>query len=557
MSDTAATVIPGSRSDAEPARHAAAPVWFEGTDIDTDALAELVTTADLRPARPICSPLDGAVLGTVPVCTPQDVAAAVAAARRAQTLWANTPLRERCGVASAFRDLLLDRQDDVLALIHAENGKSRLNAFEELMDAALCAGYYATNATRLLADHRRGGAIPGLTRTIQTHQPKGVVGVISPWNYPLTLAVSDAVAALVAGNAVVLKPDSSTPFTALAALHLLLEAGLPRGVLQIVTGPGSQLGTPLIDGVDYMMFTGSTDTGRTIAEQCARRLIGCSAELGGKNAMLVLADADLGRAVEGAVQACFSTTGQLCVSIERIYVHKSRYDQFCGRFAERTRALRLGTGAGWDVDLGPLISQAQIDKISAQVDDAVSKGARVLAGARRRPDLGPLFYEPTVLTDVTDEMELAHHETFGPVVAIYPVADDVEAVVRANDTEYGLNASVWSINPPHAMAVARQLRVGTVNINEGYAAAWASHDAPMGGMGTSGLGRRHGAEGILKYTEAQTIAEQRALLLGPPPGVPREVYAQVMTMGGRLLHRLPLGVPAVLLAPLFRRRTQA
>ena len=519
--------------------------------LDLPRLAGLVTTAEPRRPRQVRSPLDGSLVGTVPVGTSEDVAQAARTARAAQAGWAARPVVERCQIASRFRDLVLGEQDGLLALIHAETGKSRINAFEELMDTALTAGYYSTNAGRHLRARRRHGAIPGLTGAVESYQPKGVVGIIAPWNYPLTLAVSDAVSALLAGNAVVLKPDSATPFTALAALELLRRAGLPKEVMQLVTGPGAVLGPPLIDAVDYLMFTGSSATGAEVAAQCARRLIGCSAELGGKNPMLVLADADIDRAVEGGVQACYSTTGQLCVSIERVYVHQSRYEEFCQRFAARTAQLRLGTGAGWEVDLGPLISQDQFDKVSAHVADAVAKGATVLAGGRARPDLGPWFFEPTVLTGVTEEMRLAREETFGPVVGVYPVADDAQAIAAANDTEYGLNASVWSADAAHAMAVARRLRAGTVNINEGYASAWASHDAPMGGMGHSGVGRRHGAEGIRKYTEPQTIASQRLLLLGPPPGVPRSAYASAMTLGGRVLHRLPLGEPARWFRPLF------
>jgi len=498
-------------------------------------LAGLVSCVGPREKNEVRSPLDGSVIGDVPIATSEDVEAAVRRARTAQKSWARAPLARRCAVASRFRSLVLDEAEGLLDLIHTENGKSRINAFEELMDTALTAAYYSKTAPRHLAPHRRRGAIPFLTGTYETHQPKGVVGIISPWNYPLTLAVSDAIPALLAGNAVVLKPDSATPFTALAALSLLIRAGLPKDVMQIVTGPGVRLGTPLIDAVDYMMFTGSGATGRTVAARCGERLIGSSMELGGKNPMLVLADADLGRTVEGAVQACFSTTGQLCVSIERIYVHQRLYDEFCQRFAGRVKKIRLGTGNNWEVDLGPLISQAQLDKVVRHVEDAVSRGATVLAGGTRRPDLGPLFFEPTVLTGVTGDMICCREETFGPVVSVYPVRSDAEGIERANDTEYGLNASIWSRNLSHARIVARQLRAGTVNINEGYAAAWASHDSPMGGMGMSGLGRRHGRDGIVKFTEPQTIAVQHLFPVGPPPGVSRRTYSRFMTLGGRLL----------------------
>ncbi|WP_205730194.1 succinic semialdehyde dehydrogenase [Blastococcus sp. TF02-8] len=437
-----------------------------------------------------------------------------------------------------YHDLVLERQEQILDVAQVETGKARVSAFEELADVAMTARYYAHTAARHLRPTRRQGALPVLTRTTEHHHPKGLVGVISPWNYPLTLAVSDAIPALLAGNGIVLKPDAQTPFTALIAVELLFEAGLPRDLFQVVTGRGRDLGAPLIEGVEYLMFTGSTATGRTVAEQCARRLIGFSAELGGKNPMLVLADADLDKAVEGAVRACFSNSGQLCISVERMYVEDAVYDRFVPAFVERVKKMGLAAGLGWDAEMGSLVSQDQLDVVSRHVEDAVAKGARVLAGGRPRPDLGPLFYEPTVLEGVTDGMELARDETFGPVVAISRVRDAEEAVQRANDTEYGLNASVWS-TPRRGAEIATRIRSGTVNVNEAYAAAWASHDAPMGGMKDSGVGRRHGAEGILKYTESQTVAVQRGLPVGPMPGLPLDRYAKVMTAGLKALKRAP------------------
>jgi succinate-semialdehyde dehydrogenase/glutarate-semialdehyde dehydrogenase len=504
-------------------------------------LASLICLEGVREWREIRSPLDGtSVIGAVPVCTADDIVAACKRARAAQPSWARTSLQERCAIASKFRDLVIDNADALLDLVHWENGKSRINAYEELLDTALTAGYYSVASACHLASKRRAGAIPVLTSTHESYRPKGVIGIISPWNYPLTLAVSDAIPALIAGNTCVLKPDSDTPFTALAAVQLLYEAGVPQDAFPVVTGPGATLGTPLIDNVDYLMFTGSTATGRKVAAQASERLIGCSMELGGKNPMLVLSDADMDHTIEGAVQACYSTTGQLCVSIERIYVAESRYDEFCERFAARTAALKLGAGFGWaDADYGPLISEAHLAKVSAHVDDALAKGAKLLAGGHARPDLGPTFFEPTLLTGVTEEMTLCRSETFGPVVSVYSVASDAEAIARANDTEYGLNACIWSSNVAHARRVAAELTAGTININEGYAAAWASHDAPMGGTGISGLGRRHGRDGIVKYCEPQTVAVQRLLLIAPPKWASRENYAKVMSLAGRLLHRIP------------------
>lgn len=498
-------------------------------------LSQLVAGAPGRPTQASFSPFDGGAIGEVPVCTPGDVEAAVASTRAAQRKWAAVPVSERRAVVGRFRRLLLEREADILDLVQQESGKSRLNAFEELADAALTAAYYERNAERYLRPARRTGAAPGLTRAVEYRLPKGVVGVISPWNYPLTLAISDAVPALLAGNGVVLKPDSQTPFTALLALELLHEAGLPQDLFRVVTGPGPVLGSAMIGAVDFLMFTGSSETGKIVAKQCAGRLIGFSAELGGKNAMLVLADADLQKAARGAVQGCFSNSGQLCISMERIYVHRAVFEEFLAAFTRQVEGMRLGAGNGWDIDMGSLTGQKQLDRVSAHVQDAVAKGARIVTGGRIRPDLGPFFHEPTILTDVTESMLVAREETFGPVVSIYQVENDDEAIALANDSRYGLNASVWSAR--RGEAVGRRVMAGTVNINDGYSAAWASHDAAMGGMKDSGAGRRHGREGILKYTEAQTVAVQRLFPIGPPPGVSNERYTRLVKGALRLMGR--------------------
>jgi succinate-semialdehyde dehydrogenase/glutarate-semialdehyde dehydrogenase len=504
------------------------------------ALAARVTTAGPRSEIDVRAPADGRLLGRVPHCAPADVELAVRRARTAQESWAHQTVAERTAPFLRFHDLLLERQDEVLDLIQIESGKVRQHAFEEVADAAIVARYYAENAERHLKPRRRQGALPGLTATTEHFLPCGVVGLIAPWNYPLSLAVTDAIPALLAGNAVVLKPDQKTPFTALWAVALLAEAGLPADLLQVVTGAGAELGTPLLDGVDFLTFTGSTETGRTVARQAGERLVGCALELGGKNAMLVLADADLDAAVAGAVRGCFASAGQLCISIERIYVHDDVYALFLERFVRATRGLRLGFALEDDhADLGCLISETQRERVDGHVRDAVAKGATVKTGGRPRPDLGPTFYEPTVLTGVTPEMELYAEETFGPVVAVDRFASLHEAIERVNATRYGLNASLWSRDTDLARRTANRLRVGTVNINEAYAAAWASVDAPMGGFKDSGLGRRHGAEGIHKYTEPQTVAVQRGLPLAAPAGVSDGVFRRTLTATLRTLKRIP------------------
>jgi succinate-semialdehyde dehydrogenase / glutarate-semialdehyde dehydrogenase len=371
----------------------------------------------------------------------------------------------------------------------------------------------------------------------ELRHPKGVVGIVSPWNYPLSLGAGDTIPALAAGNAVVQKPDSQTALTALWALDLMHEAGLPRDVWQIVVGDPATIGPPLIAHADYLMFTGSTAAGRQIGKQAAERLVGCSLELGGKNAMIVLDDADLDRAAEGAVRACFSSSGQLCISIERLYVHDACHEEFVRRFVGRVEAMRLGPAFDYSCDMGSLTSRKQLDAVTRHVDDARTKGATVLAGGNPRPDLGPLFFEPTVLSGVTVDMACHDAETFGPVVSVYRYEDVDEVVARANDTPYGLNASVWTTNGARGRAVAAQLHAGTVNVNEAFAAAYGSIDAPMGGMGDSGLGRRHGSEGLLKFTEPQTIAHQRLLGFTPPPGMSDSAWVAAMNLALKAMRR--------------------
>lgn len=481
------------------------------------------------------APYTGGPLADLPVSTPADVNTAFTRARSAQATWAAIPVSERKKILLRFHDLVLERQHEALDLMQAESGKTRRDAILEVTDIAITARYYARSAARYLSPQRRRGAIPLLTHTTELRHPKGVVSVISPWNYPLSMAAGDAIPALMAGNAVVQKPDTQTALTALWALDLMHEAGLPEDVWQMVIGRGSSIGGALMAGADYMMFTGSTASGRQIARDAGERLIGASLELGGKNAMLVLDDAHIGRAADGAIAACFPSTGQLCVSIERIYVAEEIFDHFVSEFTARTNNLRLGAAYDYSIDVGSLTNPSQLDTVTAHVDDARAKGATVRAGGRARPDLGPLFYEPTILTGVTPEMTLHAQETFGPVVSIYPYRDLDDAVAQANSTPYGLNASVWTRNGARGRAVAARLHAGTVNVNEAFAAAWGSIDAPMGGMGDSGLGRRHGADGILKYTEPQTIAHQRLQGFTPPSGVSHETWATVLTSAMKIL----------------------
>jgi acyl-CoA reductase-like NAD-dependent aldehyde dehydrogenase len=489
-------------------------------------------TAEVR------SPLNGAPLAHVPQSTDGDVAAAFARARKAQEAWAATSLDERAAMLLRLHDLVLDRQDEIIDLIVWESGKARKHAFDEPPHIALTARYYARTAHRHLDTQRRLGVIPGLTRVEVNRVPKGVVGIISPWNYPFTMALCDGLPALLAGNAVVAKPDAQTMLSALLGAELLEQAGLPEGLWQLVAGPGDEVGTSIIQRADYVCFTGSTATGRIVAKGCAERLIGCSLELGGKNPLLVLRDADVEKAAEGAVRASFSNAGQLCVSMERLFVADQVYDRFVERFVSRTEAMTLGATLDWGNDMGPLISQDQLDTVTAHVEDAVAKGARVLTGGHARPDLGPYFFEPTILEGVTPDMTCFGNETFGPVVSLYRFHDEADAVARANDGQYGLNASIYSRDGARARAVARRIKCGSVNINEAFAATFGSLDSPMGGMRESGMGRRQGGEGVLRYTEPQSVATQRLFRFAPQLGLSDEAYAKLLTANLRLMKKL-------------------
>jgi succinate-semialdehyde dehydrogenase / glutarate-semialdehyde dehydrogenase len=484
------------------------------------------------------SPLNGQPLAHVPQSSEADIDEAFRRARAAQHRWARTSVDTRAAALLRLHDLVLDRQAEILNLICLESGKARKHAFDEPLHIALTARYYGRTAHQHLDSRRVRGVFPGLTRVEVNRVPTGVVGIISPWNYPFTMALCDGLPALVAGNAVVAKPDAQTMLSALYAARLLEDAGFPRDLWQVVSGPGAEVGAALVARADHICFTGSTATGRIVATGCADRLIGCSLELGGKNPLLVLRDADLEKAAEGAVRAAFSSAGQLCVSMERMFVADQVYDRFLERFVARTRAMTLGSTLDWGNDMGPLISRRQLDTVAAHVDDAVARGARVLTGGRARPDLGPFFYEPTILEGVTPAMTCFAEETFGPVIAAYRFHDEADAIARANEGEYGLNASVYSQDGSRARAVARRIACGTVNINEAFAATFASVEAPMGGMRRSGVGRRQGSEGVLRFTETQSVATQRVTRLAPSLGMSDAAYARVMTACLRLLNKL-------------------
>ncbi|QTE29920.1 succinic semialdehyde dehydrogenase [Pengzhenrongella sicca] len=496
------------------------------------------------------APFTGGPLAAVPLSTPDDVARAARLARAAQRTWAARPVAERAAVLLRLHDLVLTQQSDILDLLQLESGKSRVDAFAEVADIALVARYFGRRAGALLADRGVGGLVPVLTQVRVRRHPVGVVGVISPWNYPLALSLGDVLPALVAGNAVLLKPDTQTALTALWGVEQLEAAGLPAGLVQVVVGDGESIGGAVVDAVDHVCFTGSTATGRIVGAQAGRRLVGASLELGGKNPLYVADDVDVEVAAEGAVRACFASAGQLCVSIERVYVHEAVADAFVVAFVRRVRQLVLGAGLDYQADVGSLTTAAHLAKVTAHVEDAVARGATVLTGGTARGDLGPLFFEPTVLTDVPADALAFREETFGPVVAVYPVASDDEAVAAMNDTEFGLTASVWTRDVRRGRAIAARIEAGSVNVNEGFAASWGSVAAPQGGWKASGLGARHSATGLAHVTREQTVAVQRGAhgLRGPGgtpvlPGIglgrmyalPAEQWTRAFTGALRLL----------------------
>lgn len=510
---------------------------------DVDLAQALLQVPVVRPGAPrhaTSAPFDGLPLVEVPHSAVPDVDQAFDTARLAQPRWAAQDASDRKRIMLRFHDMLLDHRDEGLDLIQWETGKTRMDALKELLGVATIARFYARAAAGLLAPQRVRGLFPGLTKVTIEHQPVGVVGTISPWNYPLYLGVGDLIPALMAGNAVVLKPDHQTSLTALWAVDLLHRAGVPPRVLQVVTGYGPELGPEIVERADYVMFTGSTEVGRRIAGRCGERLIGCSMELGGKNAMIVTADVDPSRAAEVAIRGCFDNAGQVCVGIERIYTVGAIHEPFLGRFLSRIGALRRHASVGWGSDYGSLIDAAQLERVSSVVADAVSQGAEVLTGGRPLPEVGPYFYAPTVLAGVTEGMTAYRTETFGPVVAIQQVGTVEEAIDLANDSELGLNASVEVRDGEQGVAIGRRLRVGTVNVNEAYEAAFGSTRAPMGGMGLSGLGRRNGPQGLLKYTEPQTIAVQNGLGIGTPLGMEHDEWGEMIVRGFRFMRAVGL-----------------
>jgi acyl-CoA reductase-like NAD-dependent aldehyde dehydrogenase len=456
------------------------------------------------------NPATGQIVASVDVVGPDQIGELVERARAAQPGWEALGFEARAQVLKRCQKWVIDNSDRIIETIVSETGKAWEDAqVAEIGYAAPAFGFWAKNAEKYLADERVKTASPFVKgrKLILRHVPVGVVGVIGPWNYPLTNSFGDCIPAIAAGNAVILKPSEVTPLTALLMGECVRECGLPDGVYQVAPGFG-ETGAAMIDAVDFLMFTGSTATGKKVLERAARTLTPVALELGGKDPMLVCADADLERAANAAVHYSMQNAGQTCISTERVYVEAPVYDEFVSLVTKKVGELRQGAPRGpGSVDLGAVIHPPQSDIVEAHVRDAVDKGARVVAGGKRSDD-GGHFYEPTLLLDVDHTMTAMTEETFGPTLPIMKVADAEEGVRLSNDSPYGLQASVWTKDVAKGERLARRIEAGAVTVNDAQI-NYVALELPMGGWKSSGMGSRHGADGIRKYTKKQAIVVTR------------------------------------------------
>lgn len=482
------------------------------TDVDVSAAATAVADDPHAGQKAVINPATGETIAWVDDLGPEAAAEAAVRGRAVQPAWEALGFAGRARVMKRAQKWVTANADELVRTIVSETGKAWEDAMmAEVLYAAAAFGHWADHAEKLLAEEKVKIASPLLKgkKVVTRYAPVGLVGVIAPWNYPFTNGFGDCIPALMAGNSVLLKPAEKTPLTSLLLARALKDCGMPDGVMQVLTGKGSVLGDALIDVVDMIMFTGSTAVGRHIGARAGERLIPCSLELGGKDAFIVCADADLERAANQALFYGMFNTGQTCVSVERVYVEAPVYDEFVAKVAKKARALRNDrpTGPG-STDVGALTIESQVATVSEHVEDARRKGAQIVAGGDPDPNRPGWWYPPTVMTGVDHTMECMTEETFGPTLPIMKVADVEEAIRLANDSPYGLMASVFTKDIAKGEQIARRIEAGLVHVNDsliGYAAL----EAPMGGWKDSGLGARHGAVGIRKYTNTQTLVISR------------------------------------------------
>lgn len=461
-----------------------------------------------RRLQVIC-PADLKPIGEIELQSREDVNAAVLKARSAQKAWAELTFQQRGRYMMKALRVLLDRQEEIISTIQRETPKPCIDVIQmDIFAACDALHFYARKTARILATERkRAHGVLSFTKKLYVlYQPLGVVGVISPWNGPFVLSIVPTIQALMAGNAVILKPSSITPFSGRLVGEIFEAAGMPDGVLTVLTGDGDA-GQALIEaGVDKISFTGSVEVGRRIAVECAQRFIPCTLELGGKDPMIVCEDADLDNAAGGALAGSFTNNGQYCCGTERVYVVEAVADQFIQKVVDRVKQLRQATDGEFDV--GAIYWPPQLDIIEKHVSDAVSRGATVLVGGRRNPSLDGLYYEPTVLVDVNHNMLVMTDETFGPVIPIMRVRDEEEAIRLANDSDYGLAATVWTRNKAKGVEIARRLQSGSVNVND-MTVTYGITEAPFGGMKNSGIGRVNGEAGLKGYCHIRPVIVDR------------------------------------------------
>ncbi len=503
----------------------------------------LAETSEGRRRLGIRSPATRERVGEIVVSRREEVEAAVAKARDAQREWARVPIAERARIVRSAIDILVERRQEVVETIINETGKTRLEALMmEIVPGCDYLNFWSQRAVRELSDEKRKlhGYLRPVKKLIMHYRPLGVVGVITPWNGPFSLAINPTTQAVLAGNAVILKPSEVAPYSGDWAIKLLREAGVPEGVVQTVHGDG-ETGSALVNGgVQKISFTGSVSTGKKIAAACAEQLIPYSLELGGKDAMIVCADADLERAAGGAVFNSMLNSGHVCMGVERVYVVESVADEFEERVANIVRELRYG--AGDDVDVGAVFWDRQLPIIERHIEDAKRKGAEIVVGGEADTSKG-LFYKPTFVRNVNHSMELMREETFGPIVSVMRVKDEEEAIRLANDSHYGLSGSVWTRDIQKGIEIAKRMETGSVIINDA-AMAYGAPEAPFGGVKDSGVGHVNGLGALRSYTHQQPIiihrwAQKRERVWYPhTPKTIEEIDGMIRIIYGTALKKL-------------------
>jgi acyl-CoA reductase-like NAD-dependent aldehyde dehydrogenase len=457
------------------------------------------------------SPATGETLRQFECASEHEICSAVARAAAGQAAWNDLGVRRRIELLQEFQRLLHHNKSEVAQLITQETGKPYVEALAtEVIVVLDAARFCIDHAAAFLRKETLQHASPAMkTKSGKIlREPYGVIGIISPWNYPFSIPATEALAALATGNAVVIKPSEYTSLGALKLAELFHAAGIPKEVFQVVVGDGAT-GAALVNSeIDKLIFTGSVATGKRIAEAAAGRLLPAVLELGGKDPMIVLEDADIDTASSGAVWAAFVNAGQTCLSVERCYVQRRSYDAFVEACAHKAKKLRVGKGMDPETDVGPMIHERQLQIVEQHVNEARSLGALVMAGGKRLPELGPNFYAPTILADVTHEMRIMRDETFGPVLPIMPFDTEDDAVRLANDSEYGLAASIWTHNRAGAESLAQRLSVGTVMVNDAVS-CFGITEAPHGGVKASGIGRTHGRFGLDEMVRIKYVASDR------------------------------------------------